>query len=1509
MVALAPVAAYLIIQLPSVQTKVAKEATRILSQKLDGEVQIGRVYYVMYDKLILRDVTVLSSPKDTLIGCKKLTLSFVASDIISGKLNIKRVRMEDGIFSLVSEEENLTNLDRVFRLKKGEKTSGEKGGEMNLNVKDIRLKNFRFKLNNPFANPIIYGDNYINFSDLNVSGIDIDIRDVNFKGDTLHANIRNISCTDKSMFKISKLKGNLELSSHEARVNNLFLDDGFSKISAGHFSMKYDSSKDFKYFTDKVYMELDMKDSYLSFQTIGKITPALDQNRLGLFATGMVEGTVSNLSAKNLILSSESGLTRLDADFRISGLPRASETMAFVDINNCNTTSLDLAYIIAALNSRKPIEVLKNLSPFVKYSFKGGLAGLLNDFVANGRLTSNIGEIDLDILLRQNRREGGMELKGRLSTNNFNVGSLIQNSALGEMSISGGMTALLRNEHSGGNRFLIDSINIKKMHLKGYDYSNIIAVGSLDKERFDGKIICHDPNLDFIFQGLFGLSGDSDSYYDFYADVLYADISKLKIDNRDSISVLQFKTLANFVQSPLGDIFGDIDIKGLNYTNSQGDHNIGDIRLKSISKSGDYSANLTSEFASISYKGGEIFTTFISKLEQIIFKDHIPSIFKSKKSNLKIDNKSKQSDFSMEINFLNTDAIGALILPGFAMERGSKMSISYNRSDSATIKITTPKVSYKGYAADSLSIILNASKKSSNVIIDSRSSNVNNLPFDRAKVISSLSNNKLTSTISFKNKNGYNSSMNLNNSLYFDTTSLGRPIYRINIMPSDLSFNKTKWSIKRSEIEIGDSLFTIKGFRLFNNNQALEASGRLTSGSDDTLKIKTINLDISPINLFVKKPFNFKGFISGNIDITDWFTSPRVFMDVMGKDLVVYGNSAGNLEIKSEWDNPNRLFNLFIKNSVGDNTPFNISGTYTPSSTELDLKARFDNMSIAYFEPFLSDIINRSSGYISGDMILKGPLKQLELTSSNSSFNDLKFTVNFTNVEYLIDGPISLTRDFISFNNAIIKDRFGNKGTVSGGLKHNYFNNIELDTKVDFSNLEALNTAPNDNPAFYGTAYGTGSISISGPLSKIFLDLAVTTNKNTSIHIPLSSSAEASKTNLLSFKEKEKQKTSGNKEMQSDETPQKKGSELQVRLKTNVTPEASMQIEINKEVGDVITSYGSGLITMDVNPSKDIFLIHGDYIIDRGDYQLGYALKKFQINQGGNITFNGDILKTNLNLTASYKTKASINTLIADTSSVGNRRTVDCQIKMSGPLMNPALSFNIDIPDIDPTTKARVSAALNSEDKVIKQVMSLLISGSFIPDVQSNIVNNTNILYSNLSEILSNQINNIFNQLEIPLDLNFNYQQSSSGRDIFDAAISAQLLNNRVVVNGNIGNTQYENRAGNVVGDLEVEVKLDNKGKVRAKAFSRSADKYSNYLDGSQRNGVGIVYQEEFSSFKELFQKLFKRRNRVKNGSLGVRKDSLGIRKDSLCLRKDSLSIKADTSNIKNSKDILSFRE
>jgi hypothetical protein len=58
-----------------------------------------------------------------------------------------------------------------------------------------------------------------------------------------------------------------------------------------------------------------------------------------------------------------------------------------------------------------------------------------------------------------------------------------------------------------------------------------------------------------------------------------------------------------------------------------------------------------------------------------------------------------------------------------------------------------------------------------------------------------------------------------------------------------------------------------------------------------------------------------------------------------------------------------------------------------------------------------------------------------------------------------------------------------------------------------------------------------------------------------------------------------------------------------------------------------------------------------------------------------------------------------------------------------------------------------------------------------------------------------------------------------------------------------------------IVGDIDVDIKLDRRGKTRLKLFSHSADEYSNYLDQTQRNGAGISYKEEFDSFKDLFRK------------------------------------------------------
>ena len=203
---------------------------------------------------------------------------------------------------------------------------------------------------------------------------------------------------------------------------------------------------------------------------------------------------------------------------------------------------------------------------------------------------------------------------------------------------------------------------------------------------------------------------------------------------------------------------------------------------------------------------------------------------------------------------------------------------------------------------------------------------------------------------------------------------------------------------------------------------------------------------------------------------------------------------------------------------------------------------------------------------------------------------------------------------------------------------------------------------------------------------------------------------------------------------------------------------------------------------------------------------------------------------------------------------------MDCLLDITGKLRNPQIQFDIDIPELDPGTEGLVNSALNTEDKVMKQFLYLLIANSFLPNEESGVITTggSNMLYSNMSGIMAGQLNSIFEALNIPLDLGLNYQQNASGQNLFDVALSTQLFNNRVVVNGNIGNRRlYGTTTDEVAGDLDIDIKLDKPGTFRLNLFSHSADQYTSFLDNSQRNGIGIAYQREFNSLGQFFREFF----------------------------------------------------
>ncbi|MGB8491034.1 MAG: translocation/assembly module TamB domain-containing protein, partial [Bacteroidales bacterium] len=86
-----------------------------------------------------------------------------------------------------------------------------------------------------------------------------------------------------------------------------------------------------------------------------------------------------------------------------------------------------------------------------------------------------------------------------------------------------------------------------------------------------------------------------------------------------------------------------------------------------------------------------------------------------------------------------------------------------------------------------------------------------------------------------------------------------------------------------------------------------------------------------------------------------------------------------------------------------------------------------------------------------------------------------------------------------------------------------------------------------------------------------------------------------------------------------------------------------------------------------------------------------------------------------------------------------------------------------------------------------------------------------------------------------------------------ELALSTQLLNNKLAINGNFdvrgANNAFENP---ITGDFDIEYKLAEK--IRFKVFNR----YNNFYTGmgaSYTQGLGLFFQQEFNKLSDLFGK------------------------------------------------------
>jgi len=1443
-----------------------------MSEKIDGKISFDKIHIKPFTTLVLKNITITDKnpaedPTDSTVS--QIDTFFRAEYIIArfslrGLLDKESIKIDyahigNAQMNLVLEDLyyndgtriQYNNLSRIFRLSPVARKHEPKDKEI-FRIGKVNITDMGFALMNRGREKTPYYGGGIDWNDLDIKDININARNLRFKNGIMYGNADNVTFRERSGFTCNSLSGEARVGRGKTIIENLKLRDIWSDIDMPLFMMSYRGIEDFKHFIEKVRIDGELKRSIVDFRTITHFAPQLEGNRLRATVSGSMSGCIDNFVVTDFdIVSHDGGFSGI-VNGRMSGIPEVLDMRLNAKVSDMKLTLDGLGRFVSEWIPDGELD-LSRFGNGVVFSANATAEGLLNHLNVKADMSSAAGEVKASARLDELVSEGrDIKITGNVNTRDLDIGKFINNAILGPASISAGLSLDIGDDFAAD----IDSLRISRLNVLDYDYSDIQAKGHYDAHMLNGTVISKDPNLNFIFQGGYAKSDKShNSIYQFDASVGHADLNAINIDKRGK-SIIQFRTNANFTRTGNGNILGKIDIGQIMLENKGGRYEPGDIMISSHSSDNRYYTRLVSQLAEGTFTGTASIVDFLKDIYGLTILSELPALSAEKAY------KWDGNNYSLDFICHDMQKVMAFAAPGVYIEDGSSVKAEISSSGEINAKLLSNRIAYKknylkglDMSFDNLNNSINGELKCEEIAFSTIRLNDNLLQIH-------ADNNHIGAGFSFDNHSEPETrgEFIIHGLISRDDD---HPIFNIGIKPSSLHYNSKEWTIQPSNIIIDGSNMEVDSFGVISGEQAIGLYGRMSQDIEDLLTLQFERFDLSIINSLLPSDFGVKGAVTGIAQLKSPLDDMELTIEMLCDSSYVAGVPLGVVRFGTTWDDNQERFNLYADNELAGKKNIGIKGSFTPSSKLLSTEISMDMLNAGYAQPFLKDIFSEMGGFISGSIHLNGPVNRLSISSRNTRLDDAMLKIAYTGVPYTAKGPFHIDETGIYFDDISIKDRFDGTGIVSGSINYNHFKDFTFDTRIKVDRIEAVNIDEKAGDVFYGNLFGSGNISITGPVDFITMTIDANTAKSGQLHIPISSSVtSATGTDILKFKELDKMEYIDPYEIFVQKTAREDVSDSEFILKMNVNahPDVEAFVEIDKSSGNVLSGRGSGNISLEV--SEDIFNINGDYTINSGNYKfvaMGLVSRDFQIQDGSSIRFNGDIMDSNIDIEAIYRTKASLSTLISDTTSVANRRIVDCGISIKDKLSNPQLSFSIEIPDLDPTVKSRVESALSTEDKVQKQFLSLIISNNFLPDEQSGIVNNSSVLYSNVTEMMANQINSIFQKLDIPLDLGLNYQPNERGNDIFDVAVSTQLFNNRVVVNGNIGNKQYSsgNTQNEVVGDIDIEIKLDRSGSFRLNLFSHSADQYSSYLDNSQRNGVGITYQTEFNSIGNFFKNLF----------------------------------------------------
>lgn len=1456
-------AAWLLVQTPGVQTWLVRKALASLEDSINGRIEFSKIHLKPFNAVVLKDAVMLDNDPgqtakgerlDTIASAKSVVATFSLKGLLKNEgVHVSRISLSDGSLTLAIEEDGV-NLGRLIKNKdQSRKAEGEPGNLFD--IRKVRVDHFRFRMVDTTTEEGQSQPYGINWNDMDVTVDHLYAHDIAFSHGYVTATVDELQAEEKSGYSIRSLSGKTRIGHGKTVVEDLELHDRWSDIRVPVYTMSYAGTGSFSNFIEQVRMTGSLGKGRISSKSLSYFVPYLkDMDFISLdVEKGSFDGYVDDLEISEFkFKESVSGITS-SLRGRLTGLPDAGNMILDAELKDLSFTTRGLQTLAGSFSPASKIN-LEQFARGERLAFSGSARGPVNSLKVKGELIAGSGTANADLDIRNLAdQDRPTEIGGNFRTRDLDLGNLAGVDLLGECTARGAMSASVGK---GLNGVKIDTLFIDKLSALGYDYSNIVATGTYSENAFDGRVICNDPNLNFLFQGIFTLSDKTrNGLYKFYANVGYADLNALGIDKRGP-SKVSAQVTANYMTVENHDVIGDLDINGLTLENAKGRYDIGDVCIQSHSNKDLHRILVTSSFLKGTYVGSKPFASMIADVQELTTRRELPALYKDEASNW------NGAEYDLRLNVQDARDLLSFAMPGMYIADSTSLKIRVMKDGGVDARLKSPRIAMgRNYLKD-LNLTLDNKEGSLNGVVSSSEIAVSSVGFLEDNIMLYAKDDHIGIGMTYDNGTEIADRGEIYLTGEFERAWDGKLLIHGKTLPSNIYYNGDAWSIAPSSIELMEKDLSIRNLIVSSADQSIRVDGGFSQTVPDTLSVTMDKFDLGLLNKFMPQELSISGLATGHAMLTSpWKNNAGLAMNLTCDSTTVAGEKAGTLHIASTLDEGGRM-HITASNDLDGKNTIDIIGDYFGKDGRIDLVTSLDRMNVGYAAPLLSSVFSEVEGALSGRIRVSGKTGDPSFSSEGTRLDDAMLKVAFTQVPYRVSGPFHLSDEGLFFDGISMTDRYDGKGTVTGGIRFNHLKDIRMDTRIKVSRMEAVDLGADDNPIFYGNLFATGDVSIKGPFNSLLLDVDVRTDKSGRIHIPIDNAANDKDSHLLTFKEAFKEVYIDPYDVMMNRlvTQAQEGNDFGIKIRVDANQGTEAFIEIDRSAGNVLNGRGQGILDIVARPGRDLFTINGDYTIHSGNFHfnaMDIAQRDFTISEGSSIRFGGDVMDSDLNISGMYSTKASIATLISDTSSVSTRRTVNCGIGVSGKMKEPRLSFSIDVPDLDPTTKSKVESALNTEDKIQRQFLSLLISGSFIPDEQSGIVNNSNMLYSNVAELMAGQLNNILEKLDIPLDFGLNYQSSESGTNIFDVAVSTQLFNNRVLVNGNVGNREYSNSDGEVVGDVDIEIKLDKPGQVRLNLFSHSADDYTSYLDNTQRSGIGIAYQKEFNTFREFFRNLF----------------------------------------------------